>query len=355
MFVGTDIEGVKMDVKTLIAEKYKSRSGRKLLTGSLRNDIEKASVILRKKYKLDAVIVQNMDDFKQSFMIYLIEHESIWARSFSFESLSAFFKMEMDYFIGEQTEKLLRTGYRTLARWTRDSLRSDNRFNDRQKKNRRQRIFVIFGLSRWIDQKPLFGEVHNSFLGLKEKISESSVFMTFDPVTQTKPDFDQLVSSGNYESGIYDQIRNCSEVLLDVSQSWCSVAQLISGFRDYWLELKTPDEQIGDDVAVRSAEMDDLLYSEAVSTMKVFVGKCSYTEFSILKALLSDESSGKIKMTDVAKRHGVSSSTITDQKRKLFLKLSKVLSELDEQLMHVTMTALIDLVDAFWEVKNEDL
>jgi len=355
MFEVTDIEGVEMDFKTLITEKYRSYSGRKLLTGSLCNDIEKAAAILRKKYKLDAVIAENMDDFKQSFMIYLIEHESIWSRSFSFESLAAFFKMELDYFIGEQTEKLLRNGYRTLARWTRDSLRSDNRFNDRQKKNRKQRVFVIFGLSRWIDEKPVFGEVHNSFLGLKEKISDSNVFMTFDPVTQTKPDFDQLVSSGNYESSITDQIRNCSEVLLDASQSWCSVAQLISGFRDYWLELKAPDEQIGDDVAVRSADLDDLLYSEAVVTMKEFIGQCSYTEFSILKALLSDDSSGKIKMTDVAKQHGVSSSTITDQKKKLFLKLSKVLSESDEQLMHITMTALIDLVDTFGEVKNESL
>jgi hypothetical protein len=296
-----------------------------------------------------------MDDFKQSFIIYLIEHESVWERSFSFESLSAFFKMEMDYFIGEQTEKLLRTGYRTLARWTRDSLKSDDRFIDRQEKNRKQRIFVIFGLSRWKDDKPLFGEVHNSFLGLKEKINKSKVFMTFDPVTQTKPDFDQLVASGAYESGITDQIRNCSEVLLEASQSWCSVSELIAGFRDYWLTLKAPDEQIGDDVAVRSAQMDDLLYTDAVSTMKVFLGECSYIEFSILKALLSDESSGKIRLTDVAKMHGVSSSTITDQKRKLFLKLSQVLSELDEQLMHVTMSALADLVDAFGEVNNETL
>ena len=345
-------EGAVMKRKDLISQNLSSSSGRKMLTETFIDEIEKVSRILSMKYRLDPAVSENMEDITQFFAIYLLEHEAVWKRAMSFESLSAFFKTELDYFIGEQTEKERRSGYRTLAGWTRIALKTDDRFKNRETANRKQRKVLIFGLSQWKDEKPLFKELFHDFSELRDTVNEHNAVMTFNPVTQTKPVFSRLVQEGSYDSDIDEQIRDCSEVLIKVSGAWCSVSQLISGFSEFWLGLDVSDGPI-DDCVLKVADIDSLLLEEVAHQVKNFLGSCSFLEVSVLKVLFSDKKEGSMTFTDVARFHGLSTSTVSDRKKELLKKLSDTFVETDDTLITAVVNALADYLDSLQEDTDE--
>lgn len=344
MFISITIEDSSVETKQLIAEHYNTLEGRKRLTESLHHEIEKAARILKRKYCYDATIAEYMDDFRQSFSLYLIEHAPLWKRALSFDSLSAFFRTELDYFIGEQSDSIKRSGYRTLARWTRDALRSDNTFSYREIRGQKQRALLIFGLTIWKKEKPLFKTLHGSFQQFRDEIRAYDIALSFNPLTQTKPEFNALVERGVYHKNIETQIQECTKTLVSLANSWCSIAELISGFRMFWLGFEKSDELISDEIAIKSAELDYLLYEDAVTEMKKFLIECQPVEISILQTLLLKQSGHKVRFQDSAQKHGITPSSVTERKRKLFERLSATLSAHDEGFKQMLLTTLIELV-----------
>lgn len=341
-------EGVAMKIDELIRTNYSTKTGRRMLVEKLSSEIEKSARVLKIKYRLDRTITQSMDDIRQSFAIYLLEHESIWMRALSFETVSSFIKVEMDYFIAEHTEKTLRTGYRTLSRWTREALKDDERFEDRRKRGVNQRTVLIFGLKRWDEERSVFKEKYQSFCELRERVLSSNVRMSFNPVTQTKPDYSQLVRSGSYEFDIDEQIVMGSEVLIDASESWCSISDLISGFREFWLDFGGSDLN-SENVLSQIAESDVYLFEESGDKVRCFLGNCSFAEVSILKALFSRTES----LTEVAKRHGISPSTVTEKKKSIFKKISEMFKGSGGHEIHNFLNVLADHLDSIREETNE--
>lgn len=344
MFISTTLEDLIVKTKQLIAEHYETLSGRKRLIESLHHEIEKAAHILKRKYCYDATIAEYLDDFRQSFSLYLMEHSSIWKRALSFDSISAFFRTELDYFIGEQSEHLKRSGYRTLARWTRDALRSDDTFSYREISGQRQRTLLIFGLAIWKEERALFKSLPVSFQQFSDKIRAFDIALSFNPLTQTKPEFNALVERGIYHKSIDTQIQECAKVLISLAESWCSVAELISGFRTFWLGFEKGDELISDEIAIKSAEFDALLYEDAAKEMQKFLTECQPVEISILQTLLLKQSGHKVRFQDSAQKHGITPSSVTERKRQLFERLSTTLSAHDEGFKQMLITTLIELV-----------
>lgn len=341
-------EGVAMQMLELIQQNCRTGNGRRMLVEKLSRDIEKAASILKMKYRLDRSISQNMDDIRQSFAVYLLEHESIWMRALSFEAVSSFIKVEMDYFIGEHTEKSLRSGYRTLSRWTREALKDDDRFDNREMRNSTQRTVLIFGLKTWEEGRSLFKEKYQSFSEFRERVISSGVRMSFNPVTQTKPDYSKLVKSGSYEFDIDEQIVMGSEVLLDTSGSWCSIADLISGFREFWLDFGG-SELSSESLLLQIASEDDYVFEENGEKLREFLGGCSFMEVSVLKAFFSRSES----FSEVAKRHGVSPSSVTEKKKSILKKISEMFKGAGEHEVHSFLTVLADHLDSIREERNE--
>lgn len=298
------------------------------------------------KYRYERDIMENMDDLMQLFALRLLSQGSLWGKMERFDTPAAFLKVEFDFFIDEMRESYRRDGYPTLARWVREALRGTHgkeTFNEKREEHRFGRGRISFGLVTWTDGGGDFGNRYGSWIPLQEKIQAAPVAMCFDPLTQTKPEYKELVERGRYACDIDTQICVGAETLMNISACRLTVDVLISGFKMFWLKLDGALVALPDDIAAPEKDATNDLSPNARKRFETWLESFDPIDREILAVFTgTQEASSGDGYGSIAERWKKARSTIAERKQRVVASLRMLLEAVGEEERLTLCSAVVD-------------